>query len=100
MAISFDHELIVFNMARLNQTVRRMGTSQEVTGWVIKAMSKEEIEETQKAWQEPTVCKGTLEKNCGTEEVKEQAVGVKESRTDVLNSHTRPLSVTASSKRW
>lgn len=40
----FDLELIVFNIANLDEKAGSMKTSQEVTGWCIKAMSEEETQ--------------------------------------------------------
>lgn len=67
----FDHELIIFNMTNMDETVDRMSTSQEVTGWPIKAMSEEETKVLLKAWQKRTGGRKTLGDSCSTEKVEE-----------------------------
>lgn len=36
-----DHEVIVSDLANLDETIGGMGTSQKVTGWSVKGLSKE-----------------------------------------------------------
>lgn len=86
-------------MANLNEMVRSMCTSREVTSWTIKAVSEEETKEAQKAWQERTAGRETLRDGCSYEEVERDAVWVETSLTDIPNSHAKRFKVTAHSKR-
>lgn len=49
LTTSMDHVLIVLDMANLDETVDSMRTSQEITEWMIKAISEDELEQIQAA---------------------------------------------------
>lgn len=87
-------------MGNLEETVGSMGTTKEVTGWAIGAMSEEETEEVHKTWQERTGGRETLGDGCSIEGVKEKAVWVETSLTDIPKSHPTAVRVSHRSKRW
>lgn len=43
LTVLSDHELIVFDMDNLDETIDSMRTIQEVTGWAIKVMSEDKL---------------------------------------------------------
>lgn len=98
LATLSDDQLIIFDMANLNETIGSMRTSQDINECTIKVMLDTKLEQAQAARQEQLADRGVVQDRCGTEEVEEEAEWIKAYLSDILNSHDTPLRVTAHSK--
>lgn len=95
-----DHVLIVMEWTTLRKPPTE--TSKEVTGWQITDLlaDPEALEKATKAWQNLAHTRPPLDDTCTEEDIGAEALWVQNSLTGLLNKYTKPLRVTARSKRW
>jgi len=95
-----DHELIVLEWAPVNKA--RPDSSLEITGWHIQALQSDAaaLKLAAADWEVRTALRPELGSNCTREEAIEEAEWLQSTLVETLNTHAKPLRVSAFSKRW
>ena len=98
---SSDHELIVFEWLylELNQLKSR---SQEITGWNIQKLEKDEkqLNQAYSYWQEISKNQPLIDEFSMEEDLEDEANWIEKSLTKTLDLFVKPIRITAFSKRW